>query len=104
MSYHPYYRRLRIKSVQTFDRLFARPGEHARCHKRIWKQLGCYIFGVSYECYLEYLKIDVSDIPEVPSQAVRALDRLIEELLARERTPVRIRRTPHPDAERIVRK
>lgn len=63
MSYNNYYMRLRVKAVQEFDRMYHEPEYKAKCHKRVWKRLGCYIFGISYQSYLDYLKMDVSDVP-----------------------------------------
>lgn len=45
MSYNNYYMRLRVKAVQEFDRMYHEPEYKAKCHKRVWKRLGCYIFG-----------------------------------------------------------
>lgn len=66
MSYNNYYMRLRVKAVQEFDRMYHEPEYKAKCHKRVWKRLGCYIFGISYQSYLDYLKMDVSDVPPTP--------------------------------------
>ena len=55
--------RLRVKAVQEFDQMYYEPEYKAKCHKRVWKRLGRYIFGISYQSYLDYLKMDVSDIP-----------------------------------------
>ena len=54
MSYNNYYMRLRVKAVQEFDRMYHEPEYKAKCHKRVWKRLGCYIFGISYQSYLDY--------------------------------------------------
>lgn len=59
---------------------------HRRCHKQNWLKKGQFIFGVSYDTYLEYLKADTSDIPDVPSEAVEAMQRYIESLVAREKS------------------
>lgn len=56
MSYNNYCMRLRVKAVQEFDRMYHEPEYKAKCHKRVWKRLGCYIFGISYQSYLDYLK------------------------------------------------
>ena len=69
MSYNNYYMRLRVKAVQEFDRMYHEPEYKAKCHKRVWKRLGCYIFGISYQSYLDYLKMDVSDVPPTPLEA-----------------------------------
>lgn len=55
MSYNNYYMRLRVKAVQEFDRMYHEPEYKAKCHKRVWKRLGCYIFGISYQSYLDSL-------------------------------------------------
>lgn len=72
MSYNNYYMRLRVKAVQEFDRMYHEPEYKAKCHKRVWKRLGCYIFGISYQSYLDYLKMDVSDVPPTPLEAQQA--------------------------------
>ncbi len=54
-SYNNYYRRLRVKAVQEFDRMYHESEYKAKCHKRVWKRLGCYIFGISYQSYLDSL-------------------------------------------------
>lgn len=85
MSYHNYYQRLRIKAVQEFDKEYYEPETTAKCHKSVWKKLGCYIFGISYDSYLDYLKMDVSDIPETPSEALKARREFAEKLLERDK-------------------
>lgn len=84
MGYHNFYQRLRVKAVQEFDRLYYEKENHRRCHKQNWLKKGQFIFGVSYDTYLEYLKADTSDIPAVPSEAVEAMQCYIEALAARE--------------------
>lgn len=76
MSYNNYYMRLRVKAVQEFDRMYHEPEYKAKCHKRVWKRLGCYIFGISYQSYLDYLKMDVSDVPPTPLEAQQAKRKL----------------------------
>ena len=58
--------RLRVKAVQEFDQMYYEPEYKAKCHKRVWKRLGRYIFGISYQSYLDYLKMDVSAFPGNP--------------------------------------
>lgn len=84
MSYKNHYQRLRVKSVQIFDKMFFEKENHQKCHKQIWKKMGRYIFGISYDTYLHYLKIDVSDISDIPSEAVDKMDAFVEELKSRE--------------------
>ena len=84
MSYNNYYMRLRVKAVQEFDRMYHEPEYKAKCHKRVWKRLGCYIFGISYQSYLDYLKMDVSDVPNTPPAAQQAKRQLVDKLLERE--------------------
>lgn len=84
MSYNNYYMRLRVKAVQEFDRMYHEPEYKAKCHKRVWKRLGCYIFGISYQSYLDYLKMDVSDVPPTPLEAQQAKRKLVDKLLERE--------------------
>ena len=48
------------------------------------KRLGCYIFGISYQSYLDYLKMDVSDVPPTPLEAQQAKRKLVDKLLERE--------------------
>ena len=50
--------RLRVKAVQEFDQMYYEPEYKAKCHKRVWKRLGRYIFGISYQSYLDYLKME----------------------------------------------
>lgn len=85
MSYTNHFQRLRIKSVQIFDSMFFEKENHQKCHKQIWKKMGRYIFGISYDTYLKYLKEDVSDISDIPSEAVDSLDAYVEELKSREK-------------------
>lgn len=85
MSYTNYYQRMRVKSVQIFDKMFFEKENHQKCHKQIWKKMGRFIFGISYDTYLHYLKIDVSDIPDIPSEAVDKMDAFVEELKSREK-------------------
>ena len=84
MSYNNYYMRLRVKAVQEFDRMYHEPEYKAKCHKRVWKRLGCYIFGISYQSYLDYLKMDVSDVQPTPLEAQQAKRKLVDKLLERE--------------------
>lgn len=84
MSYNNYYKRLRVKAVQEFDKMYYEPENMAKCHKNVWKRLGCYIFGISYQCYLDYLKMDVSDVPSTPLEAQKAKRKLADKLLERE--------------------
>lgn len=93
MSYHNRYLRLRVKSVQIFDSLYFERENHQKCHKRNWERMGCFIFGISYDTYLSYLKMDTSDVPDMPSEALAMLDRLTAELLGREKHPVRLVRS-----------
>lgn len=58
---------------------------HKKCHKRNWARIGCYIFGISYDTYLAYLKVDTSDISEIPSEAVVQMQVLTDNLLGREK-------------------
>ena len=60
MSYNNFYMRLRVKAVQEFDKMYYEPEYKAKCHKRVWERLGRYTFGISYQSYLDYLKMDVS--------------------------------------------
>ena len=91
MSYNNYYMRLRVKAVQEFDRMYHEPEYKAKCHKRVWKRLACYIFGISYQSYLDYLKMDVSDIQPTPFEARQAQLKLVDKLLERE-----LERMKHP--------
>lgn len=92
MAYNNYYQRLRVKSVQIFDEMFYEPENHDKSHKRNWERMGSFIFGISYDTYLSYLKIDTSDIPSIPSEAIAAMNALIDKLLAEEKHPVRLKR------------
>ena len=65
---------LRVKAVQEFDQMYYEPEYKAKCHKRVWKRLGRYIFGISYQSYLDYLKM---------------VDKLLERELERMKHPVR---------------
>ena len=69
MSYNNYYMRLRVKAVQEFDRMYHEPE---------------YIFGISYQSYLDYLKMDVSDVPPTPLETQQAKRKLVDKLLERE--------------------
>ncbi len=91
MSYNNFYMRLRVKAVQEFDKMYYEPEYKAKCHKRVWKRLGRYIFGISYQSYLDYLKMDVSDIPPTPFEARQAQRKLVDKLLERE-----LERMKHP--------
>ncbi len=73
MPYNNRYQRLRVKSVQIFDAMYFEKENQRKCHKRNWARMGCFIFGISYDTYLSYLKIDTSDIPDLPSKAVEEL-------------------------------
>ena len=66
--------------------MYHEPEYKAKCHKRVWKRLGCYIFGISYQSYLDYLKMDVSDVPPTPLEAQQAKRKLVDKLLEREKT------------------
>ena len=90
MKNHNHYRVLREKCAQIFDSMYYEPENHSKCHKRNWERMGCFVFGVSYETYLKYLKTDTSGIPDIPSQAVDMMQSLINELLAREKYPVNL--------------
>lgn len=92
MSYHNHYQRLRIKCVQIFDALHFEKENHKKCHKRNWARIGCYIFGISYDTYLAYLKVDTSDISKIPSEAVAQMQVLTDNLLGREKCPGRGRK------------
>lgn len=84
MSYNNYYQRLRVKSVQMFDAMYFEKENHRKCHKRSWENVGCYIFGISYDTYMSYLKIDTQDIPSIPSRALALLQNMTDKLLKRE--------------------
>lgn len=84
MAYNNFYMRLRVKAVPEFDRMYYEPENMAKCHKNIWRRLGCYIFGISYQCYLDYLKMDVSDVPSTPLEAMKAKQEFATKLLERE--------------------
>ena len=84
MSYNNFYMRLRVKAVQEFDKMYYEPEYKAKCHKRVWERLGRYTFGISYQSYLDYLKMDVSDIPPTPFEARQAKRKLVDKLLERE--------------------
>lgn len=84
MTYNNFYQRLRIKCVQIFDSMYYEKENHSKCHKRNWERMGRFIFGISYETYLSYLKMDTSDIPPIPNETVSMLQVLIDELLARD--------------------
>lgn len=98
MPYNNHYQRLRIKCVQIFDEMYYEKENQRRCHKRNWERNGCFIFGISYETYLAYLKVDTSDIPAIPSEAIVQMQRLIDGLLAREHRPVG---KAHPQQPRL---
>lgn len=103
MSYKNHFQRLRIKSVQIFDAMFFEKENHQKCHKQIWKKMGRYIFGISYDTYLKYLKEDVSDISDIPSEAVDSLDAYVEELKSREKSARRqVKVGKHPDENTSV--
>ena len=91
MSCNNSYMHLRVKAVQEFDQMYYEPEYKAKCHKRVWKRLGRYIFGISYQSYLDYLKMDVSDIPPTPFEARQAQLKLVDKLLERE-----LERMKHP--------
>lgn len=91
MSCNNSYMHLRVKAVQEFDQMYYEPEYKAKCHKRVWKRLGRYIFGISYQSYLDYLKMDVSDIPATPFEARQAQLKLVDKLLERE-----LERMKHP--------
>ena len=93
MSYNNLYMRLRVKAVQEFDQMYYEPEYKAKCHKRVWKRLGRYIFGISYQSCLDYLKMDVSDIPPTPFEARQAQRKLVDKLLERELERMK---TPRP--------
>ena len=76
--------RLRVKAVQEFDQMYYEPEYKAKCHKRVWKRLGRYIFGISDQSYLDDLKMYVSDIPPTPFEARQAQLKLVDKLLERE--------------------
>ena len=44
MSYNNRYQRLRVKSVQIFDRMYYEKENQRKCHKRNWAKMGCFIF------------------------------------------------------------
>lgn len=85
MSYNNFYKRLRVKAVQEFDRMYSEPENMAKCRKNVWKRLGCYIFGISYQSYLDYLKMDVSDVPDTPLEAEIARRKFADKVLEREK-------------------
>ena len=91
MSCNNSYMHLRVKAVLEFDQMYYEPEYKAKCHKRVWKRLGRYIFGISYQSYLDYLKMDVSDIPPTPFEARQAQLKLVDKLLERE-----LERMKHP--------
>ena len=71
--------------------MYYEPEYKAKCHKRVWERLGRYTFGISYQSYLDYLKMDVSDIPPTPFEARQAQRKLVDKLLERE-----LERMKHP--------
>lgn len=92
MSYNNHYQRLRVKCVQIFDSMYFEKENHQKCHKRNWARIGCFIFGISYDTYLSYLKKNTSDIPDIPSEAVACMQKLIDDLINREKHPVNLRK------------
>ncbi len=81
MSYFNGYQRLRVKAIQQFDAIFYEKGNLRRCHYRIWHDLAQHIWGISYKSYLNTLRKDTSDIPNMPSRAVEAVHKLTTQLL-----------------------
>ncbi|WP_417014247.1 hypothetical protein [Alistipes sp.] len=73
---------LRIRAVQTLDRLYYRKGDGKHySHRRVWRNHAHRIFGINYATYASYLRRDVSGLPEVPglSDTVRRLDSILNE-------------------------
>ena len=79
--FHNRNHRLRTKAIQQFDALYYKAGELRCCHRRIWSELARHIWGISYKSYLNELKRDVSDLPDLPPQVLRALQILVRALL-----------------------
>lgn len=109
MKNHNHYRILREKCAQIFDSMYYEPENHSKCHKRNWERMGCFVFGVSYHTYLQYLRTDTSHIPDIPSEAVDMMQALIDELLSREKFPVNLSRRPRSNMaespmDRIIRR
>ncbi len=73
--------RLRTKAIQQFDALYYEDGDLRRCHYRVWNELARHIWGISYKSYLNELHRDVSDLPDLPQQALDALKILVRALL-----------------------
>lgn len=92
MPYNNRYQRLRVRSVQIFDEMYYEKENQQKCHKRNWARMGCFIFGISYDTYLSYLKIDTSDVPDIPSKAIDELQRMTDKLFVQEKTGSRMKR------------
>lgn len=73
--------RLRTKAIQQFDALYFEAGDLRRCHRRIWEDLAHRIWGISYKSYLGELHRDVSDLPDLPSHVLDALNVLVKGML-----------------------
>ena len=84
MCYINHYHRLRVTAIQQFDAIFYEKGNLRRCHYRIWYDLAQHIWGISYKSYLNSLRKDTSDIPDVPSKAVDAVHELVKKKLRHE--------------------
>lgn len=87
---------MRVKSVQIFDAMYFERENQRKCHKRNWARMGCFIFGISYDTYLSYLKMDTSDISPIPSRAIAELQKMSDKLLLHERTGRRTRSSCEP--------
>lgn len=70
---------LRIKAVQTLDRLYYRKGDRLYSHRRVWLNHARRIFGINYATYASYLRRDVSQLPDRPevAETVRRLDAML---------------------------
>ena len=70
----------RIKAVQTLDRMYYRKGKHYYSHHRVWQNHARRIFGINYTTYANYLRQDVSQLPDLMEGALRTV-RVLDELL-----------------------
>ena len=70
----------RIKAVQTLDRMYYRKGDRYYSHHRVWQNHARRIFGINYTTYANYLRQDVSQLPDLMEGALRTV-RVLDELL-----------------------
>lgn len=70
--------KIRARTIQDTARKHFEPGNQAKCWRQVHKKHIQPVFGICYDTFLKYLKVDVSDIgqekPEIDKRQLKLFD------------------------------